>query len=87
MTMPTAPKRTEARKTVLEEVMAERVFFVGNLGTFYVDDRPVSGSRRRSYAEMRREGFVVGTGRPGKQLLKLTPKGEGLAKQWGLTSR
>lgn len=85
--MPTAPKKTESRERVIREVLADQVTFVGGAGTFYVGDVPITGPRRRAYADMRREGFVVGTGRPGRQLLKLTPKGEALAVEWGLISR
>lgn len=91
--MPTPPSDqlslnpTESRRTVLSEVIAERVSYVSGSGTFYVDGTAVTGPRRRTYAEMRTNGLVKGGGEAEPLLLELTRTGEALARAWGLISQ
>lgn len=78
---------TDARKAVMNEVIAGRVDYVSGAGIFSVDGGSITGPRRRTYAEMRTNGLVEGGGEAEPKPLKLTRKGEELAREWGLISQ
>jgi hypothetical protein len=81
------PRRTYARESALDAIIAGRVQYVRASGVYYLDDVEVTGARRRTFAGLVRAGLATGGGEADRAPLVLTAGGRELAGDWELYSR
>lgn len=86
MTDPQPPlNETPARREALQEVVVGLISYNPLLGQYLKGGQAITGSRRRTFAELREHKYI----KPGSttkiaKMLLTDPKGEDLAVEWGL---
>lgn len=79
--------QTSSRAAALAQVMRGAVRYDMRTGVYTVDGEPLSGAQRRTYAYLHMCRVIEPCSREAESVLQLTAQGEGLAGEWGLTSR